>query len=1041
MSESLPLDMVCAAAGTAGPSLQDVIDTLPHGVVLYDADDRVTHRNARMAAVLPISAELFVVGASYAEILARAIELRLLPEAVGREEAFAAEIMVRRQAQEVEWIIRMDDGRHVKVIERKLPNGGRIGLRIDVTESEALAGRLVDLIDGAQAGTWEVDLVTGENVINDRWAEMLGYRKADLEPITTETWRQLIHPDDAPAILASVERLVAGKQAAYEHVYRMRHADGHWVWVNDRGRVSTRAGDGRPLRMAGVHFDVSSLKEVEARLEDVIEGAQAATWEGDLLTGRTIVNDRWAEIVGYRREDLEPISSKTWEALIHPQDLPRVLASVDRVLAGEIAQYEEIYRMRHAEGYWVWVNDRGRVSRWSTGGRPLRMSGVHFDVTARTLAERRLREVVEAAEVATWQTDVRTGENRINDYWARMLGYRREELEPMDIDGLGRLMHPDDFAVLMAQHVERLKGGNTHFQAELRLRHRDGHWVWILSRGQVTEQDAQGKPIVLTGVHVDISARKALEVALQAERDFLFNVMETSASGIMVVDDEGRILFCNSEVCRQLELPREALMGQFCDPAQLRLTDTEGRPVTFDAMPCRKALASNSGTVLGERMRIAFSDGRTKVLSVNAARSLDIEGRVRVVNTITDLTDAALAEERLRAATQRAEAANRAKSEFLANMSHELRTPLNGVIGMAELLEDSGLPEEAASMVATIRDSADLLLSIVNDVLDLAKVESGQLQLESLPIDLGELAGKLRAMHGIAAARKGLRLEVECDAALRGPRLGDPQRLLQILHNLVGNALKFTEAGHVLLRMEAPAPGRLRVIVSDTGIGMTAEEMARVFEEFTQADGTITRRFGGTGLGLPIVRRLVGLMQGEVRMESEKGRGTVITVDLPMPEVEQRSFPVRGAQLPRAAPLVPLRALVAEDNVTNQMILRAMLSRLGVAAHVVADGAAAVRAFEPGAFDVLLMDISMPEKDGMTALSEMRQKASGAVMPPAIAVTANAMTHLQQDYRRAGFAAVLAKPLRLSDLAEALGQAMPARAAEVSALQMDGVAP
>lgn len=1041
MPDSLPSEMLAAAVGAAGPSIQDVIDMLPHGVVLYDADDRVTHCNARMAAVLPLSAGLFAVGASYAEILARAIELRLLPEAMGREEAFIAEIMARRQAQEVEWIIRMDDGRHVKVIERKLPNGGRIGLRIDVTESEALAGRLVDLIDGAQAGTWDVDLVTGKNVINDRWAEMLGYRKADLEPVTTETWRQLIHPDDAPAILASVERLVAGKQTAYEHVYRMRHADGHWVWINDRGRISARAGDGRPLRMAGVHFDVSSLKEVEARLEDVIEGAQAATWEGDLLTGRTIVNDRWAEIVGYRREDLEPITSKTWEALIHPQDLPRVLASVDRVLAGEIAQYEEIYRMRHAEGHWVWVNDRGRVSRWSAGGRPLRMSGVHFDVTARTLAERRLREVVEAAEVATWQTDVRTGENRINDYWARMLGYRREELEPMDIDGLERLMHPDDFAAIMDGHVKRMKGGNTQFQAEIRLRHREGHWVWVLSRGQVTERDAEGKPIVLTGVHVDISARKALEVALQAERDFLFNVMETSASGIMVVDEEGRILFCNTEVCRQLELPRDALLGQFCDPAVLRLSDTDGIPVTADAMPCRKALASNSGTVLGERLRIAFSDGRTKVLSVNAARSLDIEGRVRVVNTITDLTDAALAEERLRAATQRAEAANRAKSEFLANMSHELRTPLNGVIGMAELLEDSGLPEEAASMVATIRDSADLLLSIVNDVLDLAKVESGQLQLESLPIDLREVSGKLRAIHGVAAARKGLRLEVDVDPALQGPRLGDPHRLLQILHNLVGNAVKFTEAGHIRLGMEAAAPGLLRVTVSDTGIGMTPEEMARVFDEFTQADGTITRRFGGTGLGLPIVRRLVGMMRGEVRMESEKGRGTVITLDLPMPEVEPAPEPAGAALPPRPASLMPLRALVAEDNVTNQMILRAMLSRLGVAVHVVSDGAAAVRAFQPGAFDVLLLDISMPEKDGITALAEMRQKAPGPMMPPAIAVTANAMTHVQQDYRRAGFAAVLAKPLRLSDLAEALALAVPALAEEVSALQMDGVAP
>jgi PAS domain S-box-containing protein len=670
---------------------------------------------------------------------------------------------------------------------------------------------------------------------------------------------------------------------------------------------------------------------------------------------------------------------------------------------------------------------------------------VHFDVTARTLAERRLREVVEAAEVATWQTDVRTGENRINDYWARMLGYQLDELQPMDINGLERLMHPDDFAEIMAQFGQWLLDGTSHFQNEIRLRHRNGHWVWILSRGQITERDAEGRPIVLTGVHVDISARKTLEMALQAERDFLSHVMETSASGIMVVDEEGRVVFCNSELCRQLETSRESLVGHSCDPTALGLSDAEGRPITSADMPCRKAMASSSGTVLADRLRLSLPDGRRKVLSVNAARTRDLEGRLRVVNTVTDLTDAAEAEARLRAESQRAEAANRAKSEFLANMSHELRTPLNGVIGMAELLEDSGLPEEAAAMVATIRDSADLLLSIVNDVLDLAKVESGQLQLENLPFDLAEVAARVRGMHGVAAARKGLRLEVELIPAVPPARMGDAQRLLQILHNLVGNALKFTESGHVLLKMEAQARGRLRITVADTGIGMTPEEMARVFEEFTQADGTITRRFGGTGLGLPIVRRLVGLMQGEVRLESVKGQGTTIIVDLPLPE----AVPVQKAAAgdpPRHAPLEPLRALVAEDNVTNQMILRAMLSRLGVATTLVADGEAAVQAFRPGAFDVLLLDISMPGKDGLTALAEMTALAGPGAMPPAIAVTANAMTHLQQDYRRAGFAAVLAKPLRLEQLSAALARAVPvkagsARDAPASAAQMDGVAP
>lgn len=1009
--------------GVSTECLLAALEALPLGLTLYDAEDRLVLCNGRMRQIFPGLDDLYRPGTPYRDILAGHLSRCVASRGDGCDQAFVAEMIQSRTQPQFSRLIELSSGRLIQVIDRSIASGGRVCLRIDVTEEQEAARRLADVIEGSRAGTWEVDLLTGANVINDHWATMLGHTLAAVEPVTSETWAALIHPQDRPEVLANVRRMVEGEAGSYEDVYRMRHADGHWVWISDRGRISSWTADGRPSRMAGVHIDISAVKDAEQRLEDVISGAQAATWDSDLTTGRTYVNDRWAEIVGYRREDLEPITTETWEALIHPQDRERVIAAVDRVLSGEIVQYEETYRMRHSAGHWVWVSDRGRISRRTAEGQPARMSGVHFDVTAIRETERRLEEIVEAAEVATWQIDVESGINRINDRWAEMLGYRRDELEPMHVSAFKALIHPEDEKRLSDQHDIQLAGGKTRFQNEIRMRHRAGHWVWIMSRGRVTSRDEAGRPLTISGVHIDISARKKLEFDLQAERDFLSQVMETSASGILAVDADSRILFCNAEVTRQLELPAETIIGQICDPALLSIRDAEGCPMTLRDMPCQAALAAASGTVRDVRLRLDLADGRQKVFSVNAARTTGQSSRVRVVCTITDITDAAHAEDRLRAATERAEAANRAKSEFLANMSHELRTPLNGVMGMADLLADGTLSIEQQDMVRTIRESGDLLLSLVNDILDLAKVESGRLTLEPEPVDLAEFGRKILTLHGPTADRKGIALAVRVDPALSAPRLADPKRLLQILHNLVGNALKFTETGSVRVDILPRPRGWVGLIVTDTGIGMSPEEMGRVFEEFTQADGTITRRFGGTGLGLPIVRRLVMLMEGEVRLESTKGAGTTLTIDLPLP-VADLPIPAGREAVPSRSANPPLRILVAEDNGTNQLILKSMLTRLGFAATLVGDGDEAVRAWAPGAFDVVLLDISMPRKDGVTALAELVRKAGDHSLPPVIAVTANAMTHHISDYRDAGFTDVLAKPLRIDALSQAILRAV-----------------
>ncbi|MFN4099577.1 MAG: ATP-binding protein, partial [Pararhodobacter sp.] len=456
-----------------------------------------------------------------------------------------------------------------------------------------------------------------------------------------------------------------------------------------------------------------------------------------------------------------------------------------------------------------------------------------------------------------------------------------------------------------------------------------------------------------------------------------------------------------------------------------QITELDGSPFARAGVIATRVMTQGE-TVRDVRFAIDRPDGTRRILSINAA-PISAEGlEVRVVCSINDITEQIAAETALRLAAERAEAANQAKSRFLANMSHEIRTPLNGVLGMAQALEDELTEPHHRRILGIIRESGEMLLGVLNDILDMSKIEAGKLTLEKLPFDPAGVASRIEAMHQPNAAAKGLSFDLRLAPEARGLRIGDPGRLSQVLHNLIGNAVKFTESGGVTVTLDAPAGDWLDVTVRDTGIGMSEAQLARVFEDFEQADGTVTRRFGGTGLGMSIVRRLVDLMEGEIAIDSTPGTGTEVRLHLPLPRA--------SAAAATALPVVParslagLRVLVADDNDTNRLILKTMLTRLEVEAVLVADGRAAVDAWEPLRFDAFLLDISMPVLDGMSALAELRALEAAAGLPPApaLAITANALSHQVAEYAQAGFAAHLGKPFRREDLAAALTALSPA---------------
>ncbi|MBR7620316.1 response regulator [Phenylobacterium sp. 20VBR1] len=362
-----------------------------------------------------------------------------------------------------------------------------------------------------------------------------------------------------------------------------------------------------------------------------------------------------------------------------------------------------------------------------------------------------------------------------------------------------------------------------------------------------------------------------------------------------------------------------------------------------------------------------------------------------------------------------ADSANRSKTEFLATISHELRTPLNGVLGMAQAMSADPLSKPQRSRLGTIQESGRALLSIINDVLDISKIEAGRLELSPSVFNMAGFAQDLAALYGGLAQERGLDFSLEITPDAKGWRRGDEVRLRQVISNLLSNALKFTEVGSVTARIDADGD-LLKVLVTDTGLGIAAERAPQLFEKFVQADASTTRRFGGTGLGLSICREILGLMGGEIDFTSTAGEGSCFSFTTPLARAET---PTALAQ-PAAEPSFDddLRVLVADDNPTNRLVIRTLLEQFGIETITVDSGTAAIEAWEGGTWSAILMDIHMPGMDGLDATREIRarEQAGGRAHIPIIAVTASVLSHETDAYFAAGMDDFIAKPIELARL-------------------------
>ena len=825
----------------------------------------------------------------------------------------------------------------------------------------------------------------------------------------------------------------------------------YWVDIN---LLPVHGDDGEVCGFALLETDITAKKEDQARAAQLLDEAERARARLsnaiEALPDGVIVWDNRDRLVvansAFRR--MYPLLA---DLLVTGAAHDHVLAAgVDRRAYSDAIGSEQAWlakeralfikgnvdEVRLADGRWIRRLDLRTVDggcitvRIETTERHRHLDAL--DAANRELAEARqsLSQIIESANVGTWDWNVEDGSQRIGGRYAQMLGYRPHELGDSWDSAFGALLHPEDLDRLNATEetdfAQPPSGDEPMREHSFRMRRKDGSWAWILSRSAVSARDPDGGHKRVVGIHLDMTLRKKLEDEVAASRTFLTGVMDASISAIIVTDGLGRITYANAEAAHILGVDSRALKG--ADAGSWEFTRPDGTLKPVAENPLRHALATGA-FVRDIRLGIARPDGSHRILSVNVAPhrdALEPDASARFILSFVDITEDLAKAVRLEQALEEAQAASRAKSTFLANMSHEIRTPLNGVIGMAELLDERITAPREKSMIGTIRQSGEMLLNVLNEILDMSKIEAGKMVVERIAFIPADVAWQIEPVHSLRAQEKGLLLEVLTDPGARRARLGDPFRLQQILNNLLGNALKFTERGSVVLSLSASNDTPLLIEVRDTGIGMTPEQVRRIFDSFEQADSGTTRRFGGTGLGMPIVRSLITLMGGEIAVTSTPGVGTRICLTLPLPLAD--AAPAADAKTPDAAKtgsLTGVTLLVADDSATNRMVLSEMLKGSGATIVLANDGADAVREWrclaEAGTPpDLLLLDIAMPVMDGIEALAAIRATGGAGTSVPAVAVTANAMAHQVADYLSAGFASHVSKPFRRHELLTAI---------------------
>ena len=901
---------------------------------------------------------------------------------------------------------------------------------------------------GAAMAGWTWRRQTDRLQFAPQYQDVLGDKGARLDHALSD-WLAEVHRDDRARLsLAFRQHLEGQAPGTFNCEFRLRHSDGHWRWLLARGAVLTRASDGAATQASGIICDISERKQDEqSRMRSMLEAAPEAMLVADVEGKVHYANQIGARCFGYPLAELTGMSLE--------QLVPESTAS--QSVGDPQARHSlpgRVMMARRRDG----THFPAKVSL-----SPLRMAGQLFsivslrDMTQRQRAEEalhasseRYRLIVQTAAEGIWMTDADGKTTFVNPKMAHMLGYTVQEM-------LGRplldFMDRDSQLLMQRRLASHGSAASQPDQVDFRFFRKDQSSLWGLLSSTSIQSD-NGEPGGTLAMITDITERRQASIALSNSSQRMASVFGAVTNGLVVQDSHGHILESNAAAERMLA----------ASPAGNSLWQAireDGSAFDQRSHPVHITLST------GEAMRdvlmgVQQPDGSLSWLSVNTEAIRDEYGKVgMVVASLTDITyhkrsESALRElnehleervaqrtEQLDQAKQVAEEASLAKGQFLANMSHEIRTPMNGVIGMAYLALKTDLEPRQRDYLEKIRFAGEHLLGIIDDILDISKIEAGKLEIERVNFSFDHVVQTLMTVVAPRAAGKNLELLFEIDPQLPAVLVGDPLRLGQVLINYANNAIKFSEQGSITVKVRKVVADAkhclVRFEVCDHGIGLSQDEMSKLFQSFQQADTSTTREYGGTGLGLAICKQLAQLMGGDVGVDSRPGAGSTFWFTANLGISDQAAPAMLDSMVQTAAAmrasadaalvmrtLKHARILLVEDNTFNQQVALELLEEAGASVCLANNGEEALDLLRQTQFDCVLMDVQMPLMDGLQATRHIRADPQLAHLR-VLAMTATATSEDRVRCLDAGMDDFISKPIQPAMMYQTIASWLPAR--------------
>ncbi|MGM0369362.1 MAG: PAS domain S-box protein [Bacillota bacterium] len=871
----------------------------------------------------------------------------------------------------------------------------------DITEKNETIEEQELLLDTIDTQIWYLKDKSTYGKVNQAHADFLGVAKSDIE---NKKLDDFLGPQEAEIDKASNEQVFRQKkQIETEEWLANNKSEKRLLSITKNPKLDNRGE---------VEYVVCSAKDIteQQRIEDELKDVN------DIIASSPVVLFKWepddwaVEFVseninqfGYSQEQFNN-REILFGDIVYEKDLAEVKNEVVEYSKRGTDRFKQHYRIVTAEGKERWVDDWTIIIR-DDRGEINHYHGIIIDVTERVKAEQKIRDnekrwkfALDSSQYGIWDWNLKEERVYFSSIWKQMLGYSSEEVTN-DLNEWKDRVHPDDIDQAMWKIKEHLAGATEYYQDEHRMKHKDGQYIWIKDRGKVVEWTEGGDPLRFIGTHQDITEQKQIKEKLAKSEKRYRGLIESQQDLIVRVNKNNKFTYVNDSYCETFGKTKEELIGSSFTPLvhEDDIDDTLESMEELESPPYRTYFEHRAMTVDGWRW-IAWEGYAIR----EEGRTVEVQGVGR------DITE-------LKEAKREAEAANRSKSEFLANMSHEIRTPLNAVIGFSELLEKMTDDSQQLDYLDSIKTAGNTLLTLINDILDLSKIEAGKLGINYEQFDLVVLIEEIEQIFRQKVHEKDLELKVDIPAESLVIEL-DETRLRQILLNLVGNAVKFTKEGYIKLAVNYQEEDNqeldLEIIVQDTGIGIAKGEQEDIFNVFKQQDGQSTREYGGTGLGLAITKRLTEMMDGELTLDSKPGVGSTFKLEFSAIEYQQESSANKEVKSESidAIEFEPADILVVDDVEANRKLLEVILTNYSLEVSLAKTGKEAVEIATKNKFDLILMDLKMPEMDGYQAVNKIRQVKQNQSVP-IVALTAAVTEAERNKVNSSEFSGFMSKPI------------------------------